>query len=134
MDIKRKIFKAYDIRGVYPTEINEKTVWQIGLALGRYFSAQGGKKIAIGYDARLSSRSLYEALKRGLKGLKWHDAGLITTPTLYFLVNHFNLAGGIVITASHDPKEYNGLKIVGSKAVMISGEEILRIGNFYEDK
>lgn len=121
--LNRKIFKAYDIRGIYPTEINETAVFQIASDLSSYFK----KKIIIGHDARLSSKSLYKELKKGLaqnKKLKWHDAGLITTPTMYFLVNHFNLDGGVMITASHDPKEFNGMKIVGPKAQMISGTEI----------
>ena len=126
MEVNRKIFKAYDIRGVYPTEINEAAVFQVASGLSNYFR----KKIVIGHDTRLSSKKLYRQLKRGLsrnKNLQWHEAGLITTPTMYFLVNHFKLEGGIMITASHDPKEFNGMKIVGPKAKMISGLEILNI-------
>jgi phosphomannomutase len=74
---------------------------------------------------------LYQAaiksIKRGASGIKIIEAGLMTTPMLYFLVNHFKTDLGIMITASHNPKEYNGLKIVGKNAIPISGEEIYKI-------
>jgi len=123
-----EVFKAYDIRGRYPDEINEEVVAAVGEALARYFRRG---KIVLGRDGRLSSPSLHQALKKSLvishKSLVIIDAGLMTTPMLYFLVNHFRAAGGIMVTASHNPKEYNGLKVVGPKAEMISGEEILSL-------
>lgn len=134
MDLK--IFKAYDIRGKYPEEINEKVVAKITQSLERYFQlkAKSSKlktQIIVGRDARLSSPKLYRA---AIKQLTTNDrrlatvipAGLITTPMLYFLVNHFSVDLGIMITASHNPKEYNGLKIVGKNAIPISGKEILK--------
>ncbi len=137
MDLK--IFKAYDIRGKYPKEINEKIVSKITDALGRYFINLKPKtknlklKVVLGRDARLSSPSLYRAAVNQFKTqsskLKTIPAGLMTTPMLYFLVNHFNADLGIMITASHNPKEYNGLKIVGKKTIPISGNEVLRIMN-----
>jgi len=131
------IFKAYDIRGKYPQEINEKIVSEI---IRRFFNSKF--KIIIGHDARLSSPSLYKAAIKQLKiqsapsanwrrrtKLKIVPAGMTTAPMLYFLVNKLNADFGIMLTASHNPKEYNGLKIVGKNAVPISGKEILRIMN-----
>lgn len=128
MEVNRKIFKANDIRGVYPKEINEHAVFSIAKGLSRYFK----NKVAIGYDARNSSLSLYSELKRGLKQnkkLKIIDAGLITTPTMYFFVNSMKLDGGVMVTASHAPKEFNGMKIVKENAQMLNGDELWKIIN-----
>jgi phosphomannomutase len=122
------IFKTYDIRGIYPKEINESVIREIGAGLVKMF---GGGTVIIGRDGRLSSPALYRAIlrefKRNRKKIKIIAAGLITTPMLYFLVNKLKARGGVMVTASHNPKEYNGLKIVGEKAKMISGKEILKI-------
>ena len=122
--MESSIFKAYDIRGAYPDEINEKTVEIIASAVAKKFRG----KIVVGYDARLSSPALYKATMRGLtnKEVRIVPAGLVTTPMLYFLVNKLRAAGGIMVTASHNPKNFNGLKVVGPKAAMISGTEILK--------
>jgi phosphomannomutase len=140
------IFKAYDIRGVYPKEINESVVFEITKALGKYFGKDA--KLIIGYDARLSSPALYRAVIDGImnneSGIKdkgensiIHNSkfiiravGMITTPMLYFLVNQLKADGGIMVTASHNPKEYNGLKVVGKNAVPMSGKEIEKLVNF----
>lgn len=135
--MNKAIFKAYDIRGKYPSEINEAVVEKITASLGTYFKRG---KIVVGHDSRLSSPRLYQAALRVLnktyKSNKSHrsyrsygiiPAGMITTPMLYFLVNHFKAVGGIMITASHNPKEYNGLKVVGPKAEPISGIEIKKL-------
>jgi len=132
------IFKAYDIRGKYPEEINEEAVAEITKALAKHFSAKGGSafggkkgKIIIGHDARLSSESLYKIAVRTLNAkpstLNPIPVGMITTPMLYFLVNKLKAAGGIMITASHNPKEYNGLKVVGPTGDVMSGEEIRKL-------
>jgi phosphomannomutase len=122
------IFKAYDIRGIYPTEINESVVREIGAGLVKMF---GSGTVIIGHDSRLSSPALYRAIlrefKENKKKIKIIAAGLITTPTLYFLVNKLKARGGVMVTASHNPKEYNGLKVVGEKAKMISGKEIYEL-------
>ena len=118
------IFKSYDVRGKYPDEINEATVQKIILALREVYKNQ---KIVVGCDTRLSSPSLYKTVLDSLPSKKTTAAGMITTPMLYFLVNHLDADLGIMITASHNPKEYNGLKIVKQKAVPISGKEILKI-------
>ena len=120
------IFKANDIRGIYPKELNEMIIGQIGSALADYF----GKKslLIIGRDARLSSPSLYRELLGSLKGkgqkVKVIDAGLMTTPMLYFLVSKYKADGGIMVTASHNPKQFNGLKVVKAGARPVSGTEI----------
>lgn len=121
-NINPSIFKAYDIRGRYPKEINEEAVSEIAKALAKHFKKG---KVIIGYDARLSSPSLYKTVLKSLEIREILPAGLVTTPMFYFLVNRLKAAGGIMITASHNPKEFNGLKIVGRKAEMISGKEIL---------
>jgi len=125
--LDRKIFKKYDIRGIYPEEIDSAGVAEIASCLIEFF---GRGPIIIGRDGRLSSPKLYNALRRTLTEKRKKDvvaAGLITTPTLYFLVSKMKAAGGAMVTASHNPKQYNGLKIVGPKAKMISGEKIFRL-------
>ena len=127
-----KIFSPYDIRGKYPEEINESVVSEITSYLPKIFQFKV-KIIIIGHDARLSSPSFYQTINKQLttnnRQLTIIPIGLSTTPMFYFLVNHFKADGGIMITASHNPKEYNGLKIVGKNAIPISGEEILKIIN-----
>jgi phosphomannomutase len=132
--MKASIFGAYDIRGKYPSEINEKVVSEL---LPSILKTLGGKKkgkVIVGYDARLSSPNLYRAALRELDSLKksGYDlevvpAGMITTPMIYFLVGKFKAKGGIVITASHNPKEYNGMKVVNSTLLPVSGTEIYEL-------
>lgn len=130
MELDPTIFRAYDIRGKYPDQINAETVKVVIPAVIR---AIGGKKaprrLILGHDARLSSPELYRACMESLeqeKDMQVIQAGLITTPMLYFLVNRHEADGGIMVTASHNPKEYNGLKMVRAQAVPVSGEEVLR--------
>src|SRR3989344_5717862 len=129
-----KIFSPYDIRGKYPEEINEDVVLEIIAYLPKILNYENRKAtIIVGRDARLSSPSIYNTIIKQIttnyRRLTIIKAELATTPMFYFLVNHFKADGGIMITASHNPKEYNGLKIVGRNAVPISGKEILRIMN-----
>ncbi|PIR06734.1 hypothetical protein CO130_01010 [Candidatus Jorgensenbacteria bacterium CG_4_9_14_3_um_filter_38_10] len=129
---KFSIFKAYDIRGLYPSQINEKIVSQIVWALIKFFK---GGRLIIAHDGRLSSPSLYRAAVREFKKtnkFKLEKIGLSTTPMFYFLVNKFKASGGIMITASHNPKNYNGLKIVDKKVQMINGEKVIKIMKKYE--
>jgi len=128
MKINPNIFRAYDIRGIYPGEINEDSAYLIGRA---YIQFLGKKKlkIVVGRDDRLSSPSLKRNLIQGVidSGANVIDIGLSTSPMFYFGVAHFKFDGGINITASHNPPEYNGFKMVREKAIPISEKTGLRI-------
>ncbi len=119
-----KIFKAYDVRGFYPEEINPQAVAQIGAGLIRFLS-QGKKDkpltMVIAQDNRFSSPVLAEALKEAIRaqGANVVDIGLSTTPMFYFTVWQYGYDGGVIVTASHNPPEYNGLKIVREQATPI---------------
>lgn len=111
------IFKAYDIRGIYPTQINEENIVTIIQSIYHFLTLDAGLdhfSIALGCDMRLSSPALFEIAKKTLlaAGADVIDVGLVSTPTFYFAVSHNNYYAGIQITASHNPKEYNGVKIV----------------------
>lgn len=115
------IFKAYDIRGIYPEELNEDTAYKIGRAYASLLTEENAGKnftIAVGSDMRLSSPSLKTALLSGLSqgGLDVVDIGLVTTPTFYFAVAFYGYDGGIQVSASHNPKEYNGFKLTRFQA------------------
>ncbi len=118
MDIPEKIFKSYDIRGIYPSELNEQFAPTITKAIYKVISDQLGSTkpltIAIGRDMRLSTPALFEAVSETLikLGAKVIDLGIVPTPTFYLSVFKKGYDGGIMITASHNPKDYNGLKIV----------------------
>lgn len=117
-DIPEKIFKAYDIRGIYPTDINEDNIEQIITAIYAFFEQKLGKEkqftIVLGRDMRTSSPSLTKIAKETLVRMGAHviDVGLVSTPTFYFSVFNYGYDAGIQITASHNPKEYNGIKYV----------------------
>jgi len=119
--INYSIFRAYDIRGIYPSEVNEETYYAIGKAYCHVFRPGA---VAVGMDARLSSPPLKESLIRGIldAGSDVIDLGKITTDMLYFAVGAYGYAGGIVVSASHNPPQYNGLKIVREKATAVSSD------------
>src|SRR5471030_710996 len=121
MNLDPSIFKAYDVRGVYPREINEETARAIGAAFVAYLKA---KRIAVGRDMRLSSPSLAAAFIDGAtsQGADVVDYGMIATDMLYFAVASDGLEGGVQVTASHNPKQYNGMKMVRQEAFPLSGE------------
>ncbi len=114
------VFKAYDVRAVYPEPLNEETARKIGLATGRLLLAESDEQgaIVVGHDMRPSSLSLVEALKEGIlsSGADVIDVGLVDTPFIAFAVNHLGAIGGIQTTASHNPIQYNGFKICRAKA------------------
>ncbi len=121
------IFKAYDVRGVYPEQIDEEIVRKIGLAFHRILDDEDralGNRIVVSRDMRSHSGPLAEALIEGLlaSGLDVVDIGLATTPMNYFAVGHLRAAGGIQVTASHNPSEYNGCKFSHSDARPVSGD------------
>ena len=120
------IFKAYDIRGIYPTELNETGATEIGKACAKLFKPG---KVLIAHDVRHGSVELSNAVAKSIAQASNGQhaiifVGLSTTPMFYFLVNKLGASGGCMITASHNPKEYNGFKIVTEKAHMISGTAI----------
>lgn len=118
MNIPSHIFKSYDIRAIYPEEINEENIGTIAGAFHAFFKENFPEKeqltIVVGRDMRVSSPSLHEALVEALVngGAKVIDIGIISTPSFYFTVYHYGYDCGIQISASHNPKEYNGLKVV----------------------
>ena len=120
--IDPSIFKAYDVRGIYPQEINDDVARAIGRAFVAYLKA---KRIAVGRDMRLSSPSLAAAFIDGatLQGADVVDYGMIPTDMLYFAVARDRHDGGVEITASHNPKQYNGVKMVRQEAFPLSGDE-----------
>ncbi len=116
------IFKAYDIRGLYPGEVNEAAARAVGAGFIAYL---GARRIAVGRDMRLSSPALAEAFIDGATsaGADVVDYGMIATDMLYFAVATDGLDGGVQVTASHNPKQYNGLKMVRREALPLSGDE-----------
>ena len=116
-----QIFKAYDVRGIYPTELDEQVFHNIGRAFVAYLK---GKRIGVGRDMRVSSPSLAEAFIAGAReqGAEVIDYGMISTDMIYYAVATDDLDGGAQITASHNPKQYNGCKMVGRGNVPLSGD------------
>src|ERR671915_674073 len=116
-----KVFKAYDVRGIYPTELDEQGAYDIGRAYVEVFEAE---RIAVGRDTRLSSPAMAAAAMRGAvdAGAHVYDVGMVGTEMVYFAVGHLDLDGGIAVTASHNPKEYTGMKIVRRGALPVGGD------------
>jgi len=116
-----KVFKAYDVRGIYPTELDEDGARAIGRAFVEQFEPE---RIAVGRDMRLSSPSMAAAVMDGAAsaGADVLDLGLVGTEMIYFAVGELSLDGGIIVTASHNPKEYTGMKIVRQGALPVGGE------------
>ncbi len=114
-------FKAYDVRGLVPEELNENVVYRIGRAYAAFVEP---KKVAVGYDIRLSSYSLSQALISGLtdSGVDVIDIGIGGSELSYFATFHENIDGGIMVTASHNPPDYNGLKFVREESQPISSD------------
>src|SRR2546430_14816137 len=110
------IFKAYDVRGIYPREVNEDVARAIGRALVSYLKA---KRIAVGRDMRLSSPSLAAAFTEGatLQGADVVDYGMMPTDMLYYAVARDRLDRGVAITAAHNPQHYNRMEVVGPRGV-----------------
>ncbi len=118
-----KIFKAYDVRGVYPGELNEESARDIGRAVAKLSNAG---KVVVGRDMRLSSLSLHQALIDGLLqgGAIVDDLEEVPIDAVYFAVGKFGYDAGVMVTASHNPAEYNGFKIVGKAVAVVRGVEI----------
>jgi phosphomannomutase len=119
--LEPKVFKAYDVRGIYPDELDEEGAYAIGRAYVEQFEPKG---IAVGLDMRLSSPTMASAAIRGAceAGADVIDLGMVGTEMLYFAVGELALDGGIEVTASHNPKEYTGMKIVRRGALPVGGD------------
>jgi phosphomannomutase len=137
--IDTSIFKAYDVRGVYPEQLHGEIARRIGRAFVDYL---GASRIAVGRDARVSSPELAEAFIRGARsqGCQVLDVGTVGTDMLYYAVASEDLDGGAIITASHNPKQWNGLKLVRRGAAALSGDagigdirDALVAGRFADD-
>jgi phosphomannomutase len=115
------VFKAYDVRGIYPSELDEEGARAIGRAFVEVFEP---KRIAVGHDMRVTSPAMAAAVIRGASeaGADVLDLGLVGTEMVYFAVGELGLDGGVAVTASHNPKEYTGLKIVRGGALPVGGE------------
>jgi phosphomannomutase len=139
MTLDASIFKAYDVRGLYPRQLDGEVARRIGRAFIDYL---GARRIAVGRDVRLSSPELLAGFIRGVRseGAEVTDIGVVGTDMLYYYVARHDLDGGAIITASHNPKEWNGVKMVRRGALALSGDagikeirEALVAGRFADD-
>ena len=126
--INKEIFREYDIRGIVGKDIDGEVYYTLGKAYGAYMAEKGAKTLSVGRDCRLSSPELSSAFVHGLNstGLDVLDIGMVSTPMLYFSLYSLDVQGGAMITASHNPGEYNGIKLSSGKD-SIFGEEIKKI-------
>lgn len=125
-DINKNIFRGYDIRGIYPSEIDEDTAYTIGLGFGSHIRGMGKTTCVVGHDNRLSSPSLYDALIKGIleTGIDVIALGLCTTPMYYYACIHLKIYSGVMVTASHNPKDDNGFKFAFDESGNCKGQEI----------
>jgi len=131
------IFKAYDIRGIYPDQLNEEDAWKIGCATARFLRSllrgyergqAASQSLCVGRDMRTHSEGIARALIEGMNstGANVIDIGMIDTPQMYFAINHLGTCGGVQVTASHNPAKYNGFKVSGLDAKPIGGDTGLK--------
>ncbi len=134
MNLKSTIFREYDIRGIADEELLDPGIYQLGQALGTFIQrTSGAKNINLARDCRLSSTRLRNALIGGLKasGCDVTDIGVVPTPLLYYSVYHLKAVGGVMITGSHNPAEYNGFKVMCGQST-IHGEDIQTVKELIE--
>jgi phosphomannomutase len=129
MKVNQNIFKSRDIRGIYPRELNKEAAFKIGQAFADY---TGAKTIVVGQDMRISSPELFNSLTKGIisQGRTVYNIGIVPTECLYFAVGHYQYEAGIAITASHNPKDYNGFKMIQNKKggiELIAGRDLLNL-------
>lgn len=124
--IEQKIFKSYDIRGVYPTELNEEAAYKVGRAFARKVLATGEKETVVGFDMRLSGPMLKAKIIDGItdEGVDVVDVGLVPIDAVYVSVGVFGYKAGLMITASHNPKEYNGFKMTLKNMQWVRGKDL----------
>lgn len=141
-NINPNIFRQYDIRGIYGTDLNEDVAYTIGKAFGSFVHDLGESKVVLGHDNRQSHSELYPALMQGIldSGINVLSLGLVTTPMHNFAKIYYNVNAGIMVTASHNPKEYNGFKMSIEKETSLYGEDLssfkhyLDCYDFYDGK
>ena len=136
MEIKKEIFREYDIRGIYGEELNEETAYYIGLAYGTKLKTFGKDSCVLAHDNRVSSPILSEYMIKGLveSGIKVLNLGLATTPMCYFAANYYKVDASMMITASHNPKEYNGFKFSYNGIHNAYGDSVGEIYDIIESK
>jgi phosphomannomutase/phosphoglucomutase len=119
-NVPKHIFREYDIRGLAQSELSDENVTQIGQAYGTWLLSRGIDKATIGMDIRLSSPRIKTAAANGMRraGVSVIDIGVCSSPTFYWSLYHFEVDGGIMVTGSHNPKEFNGLKIAFEKGTL----------------
>lgn len=130
-----EIFREYDIRGVVGRDLTDEVVRLLGQGFATYISRQGKRRVVVGRDGRLSSPGFREALVQGMAsgGLEVMDIGVCPTPVFYFSLFHFDREGGVMITGSHNPPEFNGFKVCVGKET-IYGEEIQELRKLIEER
>jgi phosphomannomutase / phosphoglucomutase len=136
LTLKSTIFREYDIRGIADEELLDPGIYELGKAIGTFIQRRsGGGNINLGRDCRLSSTRLRNALMAGLKASGCHvtDIGSVPTPLLYYSCYHLNAVGGVMITGSHNPAEYNGFKVMCGQST-IHGEDIQAVKEIIERK
>ena len=133
--LNRKVFREYDIRGIYPTDIDDEFAYILGKGFGSYIKKDGNNKCIIGHDNRLSSPSLTKNLINGIlsTGCEVIDLGICTTPMYYYAHLVLNILPGIMVTASHNPKDDNGFKMAFNTIWNAKGQEIVEFYNFIEE-
>ena len=112
--MNKNIFREYDIRGVYPIDLNEDVYFEIGNAIASKCNELSIDSIVLGRDGRLSGKSLMNALENSLinNGINIENIGIVTSPLLYYAAKKHSSKSGIMVTGSHNPKEYNGIKMI----------------------
>lgn len=125
-NINKNIFRGYDIRGIYPTELDVDTAYTVGLGFGSYIKSIGKTTCVVGHDNRLSSNDLYTALMKGITetGIDIISLGLCTTPMYYYACLKLKVYSGVMVTASHNPKDDNGFKFAFDESGNCKGQEI----------
>ncbi len=133
MKIPRNIFRKYDIRGIAERDIDTKLAYHIGRAFGTIIRKKGGKVVSVGRDVRPTSPEYAKSLMEGLKdtGLKVYDLGIVPTPLQYYSIFKLNLDGGVEVTASHNPRDYNGFKLSIGKMPFF-GDDIQKLADMIE--
>jgi phosphomannomutase/phosphoglucomutase len=131
--INPEVFREYDVRGIVDEDLDLDFVYDLGRSIGTYSIPRGVKTMTLGMDCRLSSPAYHEAIRKGVNstGIDIIDVGLCATPVLYFAIRHFNADGGVMITGSHNPPEFNGFKIcVGPDTIY--GQDIQKVRELME--